>query len=145
MAYPVDPLTGKRKATVPPSDTPDLIRGALKNVGKMNTLELSAYLDIPVPRAALWIRRMRDAGELIRVVGWTPAPGSGKSSPVYALFKDGATRQDMPRPAPLSSAEQKRLRYAKSRVLISLQRNGKDSKFFRLNNIFGITHDHTQI
>lgn len=142
--YPIDPRTGKRRASVKPTTVPTKILAALTNIGNMTTTELGLHIGVDKATIGHHIRLLRSAGHPIYIRGWQVRETVGRSSPIYSIPGSNAHRADLPRPPAQSKAEQKRKRYWKNRTTILLQRHGQKSKLFRLNNPFGLTPETIQ-
>lgn len=126
----------KKKSSVPPTEISTKILEALRAVGAMTTTELGLYLCNARQTIAQHIRSLRKEPSVLRISGWVFPEGRGRASPQYDL-KKGPLRKDVPKPTQ-TTAEQKRKRYRKDKLRVSLQRNGGRSKSSRVNNIFGV-------
>lgn len=136
--FPKDPLTGKRASSVPPTTVPLGIRTALSQVGPMSTTELGLHLGVDKATICHYLRKLREAKMPYFISGWSMPDGPGRASPVWAFEDRGTNLKDARRPTQ-TKAEQKRKRYARNKILVSIQRHGTASKSLRLNNPFALT------
>lgn len=128
----------KRKSTVPASTITERLLEGLKQAGPMTTTELAYYLGHTRGTLATHIRLLRKGAEdPLRITGWVFPEGRGLASARYGLKKGSPDKTDAPKPKQ-TIAEQKRKRYHKDKLRVSLQRNGERSKSFRVNNLFGV-------